>query len=171
MSRKSRATETRRPAVCAAGRFQRFTRGQNLAASAYMEATTTMKSTAMESGPTAESACRPTSDRSSGSKATSYKRASSRPTFNDWPVPIYRTSKVTGATPEAVEPWPRADKHAVHKPVWPVVAIRRASVRIRRIVTICADWCRTEANPNPDSYAHLSAGGACHHSGESNENS
>jgi hypothetical protein len=63
---------------------------------------------------------------------------------------IYRTHAVK------VVPGPGADEHAVHKPLRPVVAIRRATERIRRIKSPLANRWRVvyaviRANVDPDS--------------------
>lgn len=65
-----------------------------------------------------------------------YKSVSAKATVNVvWAVePRMRVIEVC--------PGPGADKDAAHKPLWPVITIRRASVRIGGIKAVFADWRR-----------------------------
>ena len=51
-------------------------------------------------------------------------------------------SPAPAAAPIAAVPWPGADKQAASEPVGSVVAIRRAGIRIVRVVTVITDWRR-----------------------------
>src|SRR6185312_1414092 len=61
-------------------------------------------------------------------------------------------------------PGPRSDKYAIHEPIRAVVAVRRASVRIVAVVSVCAGRRRSViaidangrcGNSNPNPYRHM----------------
>jgi hypothetical protein len=52
---------------------------------------------------------------------------------------------IKAATVVAMEPGAGTDKHAAYKVVWPVIAIRRAGIRIVAVVTVVAHWSRSKA--------------------------
>jgi len=67
---------------------------------------------------------------------------------------------IVAASVPAVVPRPRADKHAPYEPVRPIVAVRRARIRVIWVVSIRAN--RRGANPgihraysNPNSHSDL----------------
>ncbi len=65
---------------------------------------------------------------------------------------------IVAATAPAVIPGACADKHAADEPVWPIVAVWRAGVRVIAVVTIIAD--RGGADPGvhrADSYSNSHA--------------
>jgi hypothetical protein len=56
----------------------------------------------------------------------------------------------------AAVPGAGADKDAAYKPIRTVVAVRRTSIRVIRIVAICADRSRADvARANPDTNRKL----------------
>src|SRR5262249_52028814 len=62
------------------------------------------------------------------------------------------------AMSESVEPRACADEHATHEPIWPVVAVRRASIRIVIVISVGADRRRsviTITGSHPDSDCNL----------------
>lgn len=80
-------------------------------------------------------------------------------------IPAVEEVRVT-ASIESVVPRARSNKHAVRKPLRPVVAIGRASVGVIRVVTPRANRRRPNghhcwSNSNPNSYSHLRIRGAC----------
>jgi hypothetical protein len=89
------------------------------------------------------------------------------------PVTISGSIAIAGATIPAssvvavavtVIPRAGADKRAAYEPVWPVITIRCASVRIIPIVAVGADGTRTNARVNrTDANAHGNLGmrGSC----------
>jgi hypothetical protein len=55
------------------------------------------------------------------------------------PTAVVATTPIA-ATPIAVVPGAGADKHAAHKPVGPVVAVRRAGVGVIIIIAVGTNW-------------------------------
>jgi hypothetical protein len=74
---------------------------------------------------------------------------------------VVATAIETGSV-EAVIPGPGADEQAAYKPVWPVVVIWCASIRIVAIVAVSAGWSRTvnrtDAHADRDLGMHSSCG-------------
>jgi len=81
-----------------------------------------------------------------------------RPTLIETAARYRRTSVETRSviwTRPPVVPRACADKHSVHKPVGAVVPGRRAGVRIRRIVSVGANWrSGHDGGADPDSHSH-----------------
>ena len=96
----------------------------------------------------AASAAEPTAAKLSASEAAAEATA----TIKAAPV-----AAVAAASEAAAVPWPRANKDTAVEPIWTVVTIRCAGVRIIRIVAVGAHWSWTvvartvsisEAKPN-----------------------
>jgi hypothetical protein len=71
---------------------------------------------------------------------------------------------IVAASPVTVIPRAGADKHAAYEPVWPVITIRCASVRIMPIVAVGADGTRTNARVNrtdANPHGNLGMRGSC----------
>jgi hypothetical protein len=64
---------------------------------------------------------------------------------------------IVAASPVTVIPRAGADKHAAYEPVWPVITIRCASVRIIPIVAVGADGTNARVN-RTDANSHGNLG-------------
>jgi hypothetical protein len=74
--------------------------------------------------------------------------------------PVVATAIEVGSV-EAVIPRPGADKHAAGKPVWTIVAIWRASIRIVAIVAVRAGRSRTVNRTDAHAHRDLGMRGSC----------
>jgi hypothetical protein len=74
--------------------------------------------------------------------------------------PVVATAIEAGSV-EAVIPGPGADEHAPYKPVWPVVAIGCASIRIIAIVAVRAGRSRTVNRTDAHAHRDLGVRGSC----------
>ena len=67
------------------------------------------------------------------------------------------TATIETRTPiEAMEPWAGANKDAIKKVVWTIVAVRRASIRVIPVIAVGAHRRRTvvaRANPDADNHS------------------
>jgi hypothetical protein len=70
------------------------------------------------------------------------------------PIPA---SAVVPAAPIPVIPRAGADEHAIKKPIWAIVAVRRTSIRVIIVVAVRAYWRRaivvTRADANADHHS------------------
>jgi hypothetical protein len=74
---------------------------------------------------------------------------------------------VSGIAPIPVIPRTRADKHTTYKPARTVVAVRRAGIRIIRVISVCTHWrpghvARPDSKAYPHSYLRLRIGKGQH---------
>jgi hypothetical protein len=154
--RESAILKQKRGRQDTAGRVQRFTREQNLPASASVEASTTMKTAANRSAH--YRVCR--------SKATPRHRRSTpnkcRPSPKDCRAAHAKAWPKHRPTYETMEPGARANEYATHEPVRSIIAVRRTGIRIIRVVAVGANRGWADANPDSHSNAHLSTSSPCH---------
>jgi hypothetical protein len=54
----------------------------------------------------------------------------------------------------SMEPWPGSDEHAVNKPLRAIVSVRRACIRVIRVVAVSANRRRPHRNHRPNSNPH-----------------
>ena len=105
-------------------------------AAATMEAITAVEPSATMKALSVEAAVKPATAKTAAVVAAAPIVAATIVTSTVEAAAVVRTAIV------AVKPGAGTDKDAIHEPVWAVVAVRRASIRIVVVITVGADGSR-----------------------------